>query len=163
MTTSTVTGRVMSDTRGKMESAFNELIAESCKRNNPRVGTQYPNGIYCYPERLYRQASVIIGTTFPDPVTDTVAGFLLWLVKSIAWVSAVLIVFLPLLVWNVLKVADRDRSVSAHLSMSSEIAASVDDQMKSFLRNALSNPSYGVAKCYVFGSVVKLYPTRPET
>ena len=32
--------------------------------------------------------------------------------------------------------------------------------MKSFLRNALSNPWYGVAKCYAFGSVVGKYPTR---
>ena len=44
--------------------------------------------------------------------------------------------------------------------MAAEIAASVDDQMKSFLRNSLKNPSYGVAKCYAFGSVVRLDPTR---
>ena len=44
--------------------------------------------------------------------------------------------------------------------MDAASAASVDDQMKSFLRNALSNPWYGVAKCYAFGSVVEQYPTR---
>ena len=32
--------------------------------------------------------------------------------------------------------------------------------MKSFLRNALNDPWYGVAKCYAFGSIVGQYPTR---
>ena len=32
--------------------------------------------------------------------------------------------------------------------------------MKLFLRNALRNPCYGVAKCYAFGSVVGRYSTR---
>ena len=44
--------------------------------------------------------------------------------------------------------------------MAAESAALVDDQIKSFLRNTLKNPCYGVAKCYAFGSVVGLYPTR---
>ena len=36
----------------------------------------------------------------------------------------------------------------------------MDDQIKSFFRNSLSNPWYGVSKCYAFGSVVGQYPTR---
>ena len=44
--------------------------------------------------------------------------------------------------------------------MAAESAASVDNQMKSLLRNTLINPWYGVAKCYAFGSVVGQYPTR---
>ena len=44
--------------------------------------------------------------------------------------------------------------------MTALTTASVDDQMKSFVRNNLRDPRYGVAKCYVFGSVVGQYPTR---
>ena len=36
----------------------------------------------------------------------------------------------------------------------------MDDRKKSFLRNALKDPLYGVTRCYVFGSVVGQYPTR---
>ena len=36
----------------------------------------------------------------------------------------------------------------------------VDDQMKSFLRNAFSSADYGIAECHAFGSVVGHYPTR---
>ena len=32
--------------------------------------------------------------------------------------------------------------------------------MKSFLRNVVQDPWYGVAKCYAFGSVLGDYPTR---
>ena len=105
-------------------------------------------------------SSIIVVATFPVPVTDTFTIFVVWLIKSVAWISAVLVVFIPLLAWNALKVAERDRSASAHLQMAAESFASVDDQMKSFLRNVLSNPSYGVAKCYAFGSIIRLYPTR---
>ena len=44
--------------------------------------------------------------------------------------------------------------------MAVDSAALVDDQMKSFLRNALGNPHYGVAESYAFGSVVGQHPTR---
>ena len=71
-----------------------------------------------------------------------------------------MIVFVPLLLWNILKVMRRERAVNAHLRLAAELNASADEQIKSFLRNALSEPSYGVAKCYAFGSVVGQYPTR---
>ena len=44
--------------------------------------------------------------------------------------------------------------------MAAESDALVDDQIKSFLRNALSDRRYGIAKCYAFGSVVGQYPTH---
>ena len=44
--------------------------------------------------------------------------------------------------------------------MAAEIDAFEDNQMKSFLRNSLGDPCYGVTKCYAFGSVVRQYPTR---
>ena len=50
--------------------------------------------------------------------------------------------------------------MSAQLRMAAESAASVDEQMKLFLRNALCDSWYGVAKCYAFGSVVGQYPTH---
>ena len=116
------------------------------------------------PTALLAIFSVAIKVTVVDrlsaPEIDSLAGSLLWIVESIAWLTGVAAVFVLFLVWNILKVARRDRSVSAHLSMVAESAASVDDRMKSFLRNSLSNPCYGVAKCYAFGSVLQPHPTR---
>ena len=103
---------------------------------------------------------VTIVDTLSAPETGPVTGSVLWVVESIAWLAAVVVVFVLFLVWNLLKVARRERSVSAHLSMIAESVASMDDRMKSFLRNTLINPWYGVAKCYAFGSVVRQYPTR---
>ena len=109
--------------------------------------------------------TVVIVATFPgpeasDPKTESITGFLLWLIKSIAWIGALVAVFVPLMTWNIVQVARRDRSANAHLRMATESANSLDYQMKAFLRNSLGNPSYGVAKCYAFGSLVRLYPTR---
>ena len=104
--------------------------------------------------------SIIIVPVIPTPETVSVPGFVLWLYRATAHLIAILVVFLLFLVWNIAKVARRDLSVSAHLRMITEIDASVDDRMKSFLRNTLSDPCYGVAKCYAFGSVVGQYPTR---
>ena len=107
--------------------------------------------------------SILILSTFATPSapeTGSLTGFALWLAKSLAWLLAVVVVFVLLLAWNTLKVAQRDRSVYAHQRMAAESAASVDNQMKSLLRNTLINPWYGVAKCYAFGSVVGQYPTR---
>ena len=73
---------------------------------------------------------------------------------------AIVVAFLLFFGWNALKVARRDRSARAHLKLAAEIAASEDGEIKSFLRNTLANPHYGVTKCYVFGSVVGQYPTR---
>ena len=94
------------------------------------------------------------------PRVDSPTGSSLWLVESMAWLASVAIVFVLFLVWKFLKVERRDRSVRAHKSLVAESAASVDDRMKSFLCNSLSNPSFGVAKCYAFGSVVRSDPTR---
>ena len=104
--------------------------------------------------------SIIIVPVVPTPETASVPGFVLWLYRATAYLIAILVVFLLFLVWNTARVAHRDLSVSAHLRMVTEIDASADDRMKSFLRNALSDPCYGVAKCYAFGSVVGQYPTR---
>ena len=84
----------------------------------------------------------------------------LWLIKSMAWIGASVAIFVPLLAWNILKLARRERSIDEQLRMAVENAVWVDDQIKSFLHNALSNPWYGVAKCYAFGSIVGRYPTR---
>ncbi len=114
---------------------------------------------------LYIGFTIVIVATFSgpeasDPETDSVAGFLLWLIKSLAWIGAGVPVFVPLLVWNFLKDARRERVISEQLRMAADSAAWRDDQMKLFLRNSLRNPCYGVAKCYAFGSVVGRYPVR---
>ncbi len=94
------------------------------------------------------------------PETDSITGFVLWLIKSVAWVLAVVAVFLPLLAWNIHRVGRRDRSEQAQLRLDADSTVLKDDQMKWFLKNSLSDSSYGVAKCYAFGSVVGHYPTR---
>ena len=95
-----------------------------------------------------------------DPKTESVAGFLLWLLKSLAWIGAWIVVFVTLLVWNIVKVARRGKVISEKLRMAADSAIWRDEQMKLFLRNSLKNPCYGVAKCYAFGSVVGRYSMR---
>ena len=104
--------------------------------------------------------SITIADNFSAPDSDSITGFVLWLIQSLAWLTTVVLVFVPLLAWNIFKVRRRDRSIDAKLRLIANSAASVDSQMISFLRNALGEPCYGVAKCYVFGSVVQQYPTR---
>ena len=104
--------------------------------------------------------SVLVEVTFLAPVTDSLTGLSRWSIKSVVWLTTIAIVFIPLLAWNFLKVAGRERSVRANLEMASESAVSADEQIKVFLRNSLSDSSYGVAKCYAFGSLVGQYPTR---
>ena len=103
---------------------------------------------------------IAIADNFSVPDSNSAAGYVLWLIQSLAWLTTVVLVFTPLLAWNIFKVKRRDQSVDAKLRLTANSAASVDSQMKSFLRNSLSEPCYGVAKCYVFGSVVQQYPTR---
>ena len=104
--------------------------------------------------------TTILFGTFSNPDSDFVTGFVLWMIQSFAWLLAIVVVFVLLFAWNTFKVARRDQSARAHLILAAEIAASEDGQMKSFLRNNLLDPHYGVTKCYVFGSVVGQYPTR---
>ena len=104
--------------------------------------------------------SILIAVNLADPDTDSVTGFMRWLVESIARFTAVVLVFAPLLVWNFIKAMRREQSIKAKLEMVADIAASKDDRMKSFLQNALGSPFYGIAECYVFGSVVRRDPTR---
>ena len=104
--------------------------------------------------------TTVIVESLSAPETDSVTGFVAWSIKSIAWISAVSFAFLPLWGWNIIKVARWDRSTRAQLRMTALTTASVDDQMKSFVRNNLRDQRYGVAKCYVFGSVLGQYPTR---
>ena len=104
--------------------------------------------------------AVFSGPEASDPETESVAGFILWLLKSLAWIGAWVAVFATLWVWNILKVAQREKAISEKLRMAANGAAWRDDQMKLFLCKSLKDPCYGVAKCYVFGSVVRRHPTR---
>ena len=36
---------------------------------------------------------------------------LLWLIKSMAWIGASVAIFVPLLAWNIFKLARRERSI----------------------------------------------------
>ena len=91
--------------------------------------------------------TILISYNFAPPQTDSVTGFVLWLIKFLAWLAAVVVVFIPFLIWNIFKVVSRERSVRAQLRMAAESISLGDDQMKSFLRSAFRNPDYGVAKC----------------
>ena len=104
--------------------------------------------------------TVIVDLMLPSAEDKFRTGIALWLFKSIAWLVPSVVIFVLLLGWNILKVRRRDHSVSASLDMAAKSASSKDEQMKSFLRNALRDPHYGVAKCYAFGSVVGQHPTR---
>ena len=104
--------------------------------------------------------SILVVPRFSAPETDSGARFLLWLLESIALLAALAGVFVPLLVCKLFTTARQLRSVRARIRLDDSIAASGDDQMKTFLRKLLTNAWYGVAKCYVFGSVVGQHPTR---
>ena len=104
--------------------------------------------------------SILIAVNLADPDTESVSEFMRWLIESIARFTTVVLVFGPLLVWNFIKAMRREQSIKAKLEMVADTAASKDDRMKSFLRNALASPHHGVAECYVFGSVVRRDPTR---
>ena len=104
--------------------------------------------------------TIIFDRTFADPETDSVTDFELWLIKSMAWLLAVVVVFVLHLTWNTFKVVRQDRTTIEYLRLAAESTTLVDDQMKSYLHNALRDRRYGVAKCYAFGSVVGQYPTR---
>ena len=104
--------------------------------------------------------TIVLVNTLPAPETNSVAGFLLWFIKSVARFAAVLVVFLPLFAWHIFQVARQQRSARAHLRIATQTVALADDQIKSFLRNHLNDQKYGVAKCYVFGSIVRQYQSR---
>ena len=104
--------------------------------------------------------AIYSGPEASDPETESVEGFLVWLLKSLAWMGAWVTVFVILLVWSIIKVARRGKDITEQLRMAADSAAWRDDQMKSFLCKSLSEQLYGVAKCYAFGSVVGRYPTR---
>lgn len=103
---------------------------------------------------------ILIHGYFLDPDTGSVPRFALWLIESIAWALAVAAVFAPLFLWNLIKVVRRQRSIDASRRIATERAASVDDQIKLFLQKSLAESTYGVSKCYAFGSVIREYPTR---
>ena len=102
----------------------------------------------------------IVAVTLSTSETNSVKAFALLLLDPIAGPTSVVVVFLLRLSWSTSRVAKRERSVRAHLRMSAEVAASVDDRIKSFLHNSLVDSYYGVATCYAFGSVIGQYPTR---
>ena len=89
---------------------------------------------------------VLVAVSLSDAETDSVKGFVLRLLDPIAGTIAVAGVFVPLLVWNTVKVARRDQSINASLRLAADSAASIDGRIKSFLRNALSDPCYGIAQ-----------------
>ena len=116
------------------------------------------------PTALLAILAVVVKVAVVDSLStsevDTPTEPSLWAVEFIPWPASLAIVFVLFFAWNIVRIARRDRSVRAHQRMVTESATSVDDQMKLFLRNALGNPSYGVAKCYAFGSVVRSDQTR---
>lgn len=91
---------------------------------------------------------------------DSVRGSDLWLSESVAWLATVLVVFIPFFVWNIQRVAERERTLVLHQEMVADNATAVDNHIKLFLRNTLANPSYGVSRCYAFGSILRQDPTR---
>ena len=101
-----------------------------------------------------------LGLELSSPETESLKGFLLWILRSMAWVGALVAVFVPLLALNIFRAGRRERSTQEKLRMAADTAALKEDQMKSFLRNTLNNPRYGIARCYAFGSVVANYPTH---
>ena len=134
-----------------------DLLRRAASETRRALGINVPTAllvILCFAIRI------TLVERLARPRVDTPTGSLLWLIESIAWLATVTIVFILFLVWNFVKVERRNRSVHAHKSFLAESAASVDDRFKSFLRNSLSNSSYGVAKCFAFGSVVRSDPTR---
>ena len=104
--------------------------------------------------------SIIVGGIFSDSESDSLSGYQLWLIGFATWVLTVSVVFLLRCGWNIIAIAHRDRKMQAHLALTDDLADSVDGQMKEFIRNELSDPRYGVAQCYVFGSVIHQYPTH---
>lgn len=92
-------------------------------------------------------------------VTEDASASSDWLVILMR-VFAIAIVSVPLLIWNTIKIARQDRIIKERLVMESQSANERDIRMKNFLRNVLSNPWYGIAQCYAFGSVVAHYPSR---
>ena len=138
------------------------LLRRAANETVQQLGINVPTAVMAI---LVIGFTTVIVATFSGPEasapkTESVTGFLLWLIKSMAWIGASVAIFVPLLAWNILKLARRERSIDEQLRMAVESAVWVDDQIKSFLHNALSNPWYGVAKCYAFGSIVGRYPTR---
>ena len=108
------------------------LLWRSAHETKRQLGINIPIAVMAI---LSIGVSIVIVTTFSgpeasDPKTESITGFLLWFVKVMAWIGTLVAVFVPLLAWNMAKVARRDRSASAHLKMAAESAASVDVQMK---------------------------------
>lgn len=102
----------------------------------------------------------IVAAILSVPEFDSIKGFVLWVLQPIAAPTALAVAFVLFFGWNVLKVTRWDRSALAHLELTNKSIALMDDQMKAFLNNTLKNPVYGVARLFVFGSVVALHPTR---
>lgn len=84
----------------------------------------------------------------------------LWLGESIAWLTAVAVVFTSFLMWNFSRVLHHERSIREHQRFITMTDTASDERMKSFIRNSLSESWYGVTRCYGFGSVLREYPTR---
>ena len=101
-----------------------------------------------------------ISSHFSAPVTDSVTGFALWLIETLAWFASLVIVFVPLFGWNFIKLIRLERIMRETAEIIGASTDLADEQMKSFIRHALKNPTYGVARCYAFGSVVRSYATR---
>ena len=91
---------------------------------------------------------------------DSISSSEFWLGESIAWLTAVAVVFALFLLWNFSRVLYHERSIREHQRFATMMISAADERMKSFIRNSLSEAWYGVARCYGFGSVLGEYPTR---
>ena len=101
-----------------------------------------------------------VASIFSTPQSKSFKELVVWFLDPVAGPVAVVIVFACLLVCNIRKVIHQDRSVRANLKLKAELDTSFDDRIKSFLENHLNQACYGIAECYVFGSVVQQYPNR---
>lgn len=133
------------------------LLWRAAKESARELGINVPTAITTL---LGIGFTVALVSNLRTPAIDSLEEFVVWLIESIAWLASVVVVFVPLLVLNFVKVVQRDRSARASLELAASSSALVDDRIKSFLKNNLADSHYGVAKCYLFGSVVRRDPTR---
>ena len=133
------------------------LLRRAAKETVRDLGFNFPTAVAAI---LGIGFKFLISSDLSAPVTDTITGFFVWLVEPIAWLLGLIVAFVPLFLFNAFKVLRRNQLARASLEFAAESVALEDDQIKSFFRNTLKDPCYGVGKCYVFGSVVRRDPTR---
>lgn len=103
--------------------------------------------------------SVVIIRRLFIPDTDPRVELESWIVESVAWFTAVVVMFVPHMIRSLVKVRRQDKSLKVQIAMATASADARDADLKAFLTNVLTDPCYGVERCYLFGSVTKQYPT----